>query len=155
MKIQLKSKVYRLSVLPILGVALCASSVRVQADAPIEMPPSFATVPMQIGSDAFLWRVHLVPGAKYQVRYFARSINTQNIPPMSGGPAQTVDTRSLQRMVIDYDVLSLDRFGASTIRATYRDMTVNTETKVNGHLLARPGAGGSLFQSQSISSESV
>ncbi len=106
---------------PILALlAVCAPVV---APAQTATTPDVAALPIAPASaatsDVFVWRFAPPVGSKWTMRSFVRSIS---IAPLdSNHKDQFQKTTAVQRFTADYDVLSRDRFGATTIRLTYRD----------------------------------
>lgn len=80
-------------------------------------------------TDAFVWVIAPAVGSRWQMRTFTRTESSQITPSADATRIQSV---VLQRLVADYDVLSRDRFGATTTRLTYRDIDTDVIMKING-----------------------
>ena len=108
-------------------VAAHAQTADVPAVAALPMAPKSAAT-----ADAFVWRFAPPVGSHWTMRSFKRviSIGTDNI---IGGPvmpltneqsigSQIYRTTDIHSFSADYDVLSRDKFGATTIRLTFREL---------------------------------
>ena len=113
---------------PIIAQAQTADVPAVAASgAPISPAPASAAT-----ADGFVWRFAPPVGSRWTMRSFKRIISigpfapdgTPNIalPAEFADSAQSYKAIDIQRVVADYDVLSRDRFGATTIRLTYRKL---------------------------------
>ena len=136
-----------MKILPLLLCSLLATPfwARAQdempADTTIPAPKSAAS------GDALVWKIAPEVGSRWQLRSFSRMKQSQTIPAQSGQPAQKIEVNIITRMTADYDVLARDRFGASTIRFTYRDLTTDSMVKANGKEMgagAKTGMGKAL-----------
>lgn len=111
----------------------CAFAQSEMAADPVAMAPkSAATV------DALMWRFQPPVGSRWQMRTFTRSKMVQNIPAIEKESAQKMELNIIQHLTADYDVLSRDQFGASTIRITYRSMKTDGSSKINGKVVPAP-----------------
>ena len=55
----------------------------------------------------------------------------QDLPAMGSVQAMKLEFTTIERLSADYDVLSRDQFGATTIRVTYRDFDDDVKTKAD------------------------
>ncbi|NEL90734.1 hypothetical protein G3V64_22965, partial [Escherichia coli] len=80
-------------------------------------------------------------GSRWTVRSFARSTSNTQTPAMDDEKAHSMKFVFLQKMTADYDVLSRDELGATTIRLTLRDMTNDMTAVIDGKTVKSPLAG--------------
>ena len=118
---------------PIAAPTIARAQTNVPMLQPLPMaPPSAAT------SDAFLWRFAPPVGSRWTMRSFARSTSNTQLPAQNGQPAQRMKVNSIVKLTADYDVLSRDELGATTIRLTLRDMTTDTASTFDGRTVKSP-----------------
>ena len=86
-------------------------------------------------SDAFVWKIQPPVGARFQMRTFSRMKQTLATPVINGEPSQQVKIDVLSRLVADYDVMSRDSFGGTTVRLTLRDLSSSATTRAGGKTL--------------------
>ncbi len=110
-----------------------ASATETPMLAPLPMAPKSAAT-----ADAFVWRFAPPVGSRWTMRSFARATSAVQTPAMGGNKAESVKFTSIQKMTADYDVLSRDALGATTIRMTIREMTSDMTSVVNGKTIASP-----------------
>ena len=129
MKISLVCFVSTLLWAPVAAVAQTASA-----------PP-----PSARGADAFAWKFAPPLGSHWTMRWFTRTVTvvetpsihvefdnaTQNSKSEPGNPFVTKSTR-IGRFTADYDVISRDALGATTIRLTFRDMADDVKSITMG-----------------------
>ena len=103
------------------------------ADAPDNTPAVAAPmIPLPLApksaatADAFVWRFAPPVGSRWTVRSFTRATSVANAPLFDGGKPQPVNVNVIEKMTADYDVLSRDALGATTIRMTLREMTLSS-----------------------------
>ena len=97
-------------------------------------------------ADAWVWVIAPPVGSRWQLRSFLRTQSSQITPAIGGGKAGQIESIVLQRLVADYDILSRDRFGATTMRVTLRDMDTDVEMRVNGRANSVPAAQNARLQ---------
>ena len=93
-----------------------------RSDALPMAPKSAAT------ADAFVWRFAPPIGSRWTMRTFFRSVTTTPLPLYASQSALIHQMININRSVADYDVMSRDKWGATTIRLTYREY-VNSTTQ--------------------------
>jgi hypothetical protein len=139
-------------------LALCSLPVAAFAqDTPTETPaiaPGPATAPAAKLIGAFDWKLRLQPGQKWQIRTFTRMTQSQEFAPptpivLEEGVNETtpkapepklpssklpprIEIQSMQRLTLDYEVLAIDKFGASTVRLSYRELLSDTTSSSEG-----------------------
>ena len=86
--------------------------------APIPLAPKSAAT-----ADAFVWRFVPPVGSRWTMRSFVRASSDTKVPAMGGNKAESVKFASMQKMTADYDIISRDALGATTIRLTLREMS--------------------------------
>ena len=128
----------KISALVLFASALCL--------APVAVPAQDEIAPPQIrAADAFVWRFAPPLGSRWTMRWFRRTETVVETPSIhvefgganqrpQSGPGQPFVTKStrIQRFTADYDVLSRDASGATTIRLTYRDMADDEKSATKG-----------------------
>lgn len=117
------------------GCALLAPTTPIHAQEMPVAPSSTMTAPQ---SGAFDWKLRLQPGQKWQMRLFTRLEQDQTVPATANTPSTRLNVKVIQRGTLDYEVLSVDRFGASTVRLTYGDFAGDTSILQNGQPLGAP-----------------
>ena len=99
----------------------------------------------RVEDEAFVWKFAPPLGSRWTMRYFVRTVTVVETPSINfqfdsttgnsqsrpGQPFVTQTTR-IQRFAADYDVLSRDALGATTIRLTYREMADDTRSVTKG-----------------------
>ena len=115
-------------------LVLLATAAPLVAHAQTAVAPE--TLPMAPKSaatgDAFVWRFAPPVGSRWTMRSFKRVISiasgnidgspTLGLPPKFDDESKVYKATAIQRFTADYDVLSRDKFGATTIRLTYREL---------------------------------
>ncbi len=110
-----------------------AQSADVPVVAPLPMAPKSAET-----SDAFVWRFAPPVGSRWTMRTFVRATSDTQMPAMGGQKAESAKFAMMQKMTADYDVLSRDELGATTVRMTLRTMTSDTTIVNNGKTVKSP-----------------
>lgn len=119
-------------------LAACAAPSLAQSELPMDPLPAPSVDAL---NDAFEWKFQPEVGSRWEMRSFTRMKQIMDTPKMGDVPAQKTQVNSIARITMDYDILSRDRFGATTIRVTYRDMTSDTKVKIDGKAVdGAPGA---------------
>ncbi len=106
-----------------------APAVAASADA---MPMAPQAVP---AVDAYRWKFQPPLGSRWTMRSFTRTQVAETIPAMAGEPSHKLEIGGFTRLVADYDVINRDEFGASTIRVTYRQLTLDNKITVDGKVV--------------------
>ncbi len=120
------------------ALAACAAPALAQSDVAVEtLPPAPQSAAT---ADALVWKFAPPVGSKWQLRTFSRIRIQQNIPAEGSEPAMKTDATMIQSLIADYDVLSRDQFGASTIRITYRTLKSDVAMKLDGKAVPIPDA---------------
>ena len=130
-----------LILLSLLAVAAPVTA-RAQAELPLDevapAPKSAVTL------DAFVWRVQPPVGSRWTMRSFSRATSTTQVPPNSADSdaksPQKMEFVFIQKMTADYEILSRDAYGATTIRLTFRDMSLDMTSFFNGKKEVLPAA---------------
>lgn len=89
-------------------------------------------------SDAFVWRFAPPIGSRWTMRSFGRSTSTVQTSAIGGNKAESRNFKVIQKMTADYDIVSRDALGATTILMTLREMTNDVATVVNGKSIPSP-----------------
>lgn len=89
-------------------------------------PPSVAT------SDAFVWRFAPPVGSRWRMRSFTRTVSRSYNPISDGSVPHEMESIGIRKLTADYDVLSRDSLGATTIRLTLRTMMSDTTVNADG-----------------------
>ena len=114
------------------------------ASAPVADTPAVAALPMApksaATSDAFVWRFMPPVGSRWTMRSFVRATSLTKTPAMGGQKAHSINVKMIQKMTADYDILSRDALGATTIRLTLRDMTTDATLISDGKTVPSPMA---------------
>ena len=111
------------------------------------------TAPKNAGTaDAFIWRFAPPVGSRWTMRSFKRIISVGPaeiegapvlvLPAELAGDSQLYKAVAIQRVTADYDVLSRDQFGATTIRLTYRKLLDFFTVDAIGSEISRSAPGG-------------
>ena len=104
---------------------LLASGAPIIAHAQTANTPAVAALPLApksaATSDAFVWRFAPPVGSHWTMRSFKRAVSIS--PLDENHKSELYKTTATQHFTADYDVLSRDKFGATTIRLTYREMS--------------------------------
>ena len=126
--------------LPLL-LAACAPALAqtpaFDADAPNAPAPATDALPLAPKSaatlDAWVWRFQPPVGSRWQLRTFTRISIKQDTSAFSEQilNIKKMENTIINRLTVDCDVLSRDKFGASTIRVTYRDFSEDFNFTVN------------------------
>ena len=111
---------------------LAALSAPALAQAPLIPLPA---PQVAAASDAFVWKFAPPVGSRWRVRSFSRAREIVALPAMPGVPAERTETNAQSRVNMDYDVVGRDSFGATSIRVTYRQMSSDARTKINGEIV--------------------
>ncbi len=85
--------------------------------------------------DAYRWKFQPPLGSRWTMRTFTRTQLEETIPALAGEPSHKMEIGGFTRMVADYDVINRDEFGASTIRVTYRQLTLDNKITVDGKVV--------------------
>lgn len=110
-----------------LPLAARAQTADVPAVAALPMAPKSAAT-----SDAFVWRFAPPVGSHWTMRSFARSTWLLETPAMEGIKRISITFTTIRKFNADYDVLSRDALGATTIRLTLREMTDDVTSVSDG-----------------------
>ena len=113
-----------------LPLAAHAQTAAVDANAPDVAAPSvpmLAPIPLApktaATSDAFVWRFMPPVGSRWTMRSFVRASSDTKVPAMGANKAESIKFSSMQKLTADYDIISRDTLGATTIRLTLREMS--------------------------------
>lgn len=121
-------------------ILLLVGLVAVRAGAQ-EITPTPEAVPHQ--TLPFDWKIRPKVGSHWIMRSFQRSQMAFEIPPPTAGQAKVdINVTSIQRFTMDYDVLSRDNQGATTVRLTYRQFDSSADTRMNGRPIKTPADKG-------------
>ena len=116
--------------------ALCAAPAWAQTEVPADaLPPAPKSAAT---ADALVWRVQPEVGARYTMRLFSRFSSEVPAPSFPKATTQMMKVTFVQRLTADYDILSRDALGATTIRLTYRTMKATVISTVDGKAIASP-----------------
>ena len=111
-------------------------------DEPVAETPMLAPLPMApktaATADAFVWRFAPPVGSRWTMRSFTRATSAVQTPAMGDQKAESFKFIAIQKMTADYDVLSRDKLGATTIRMTIREMTSDMSSTSNGKVVNLP-----------------
>ena len=119
---------------PIIAHAQTEETPAVAASvAPLPMAPKTAET-----ADAFVWRFAPPVGSRWTMRSFVRSTSNTQVPAVNGEKAQSMNFKIIQKMTADYDVLSRDEWGATTIRLTLREMENDVTVASDGKSIKSP-----------------
>ena len=121
------------AIAPLAAHAQTADGVDVPAIAPLPLAPKSAATP-----DAFVWRFAPPVGSRWTMRSFVRTTSTSQMPAMEGNGTASMKLKMIQKMTADYDVLSRDALGATTIRLTLRAMTNDVDSEFDGEAINEP-----------------
>ena len=114
-------------------LTVCAPII---AHAQTDDTPAVAALPLAPASaataDGFVWRFAPPVGSRWTMRSFKRTTSVTQMPAMNGRKSQQIKFILIHKMIADYDVLSRDALGATTIRLTLREFTDDLSWSVAG-----------------------
>ena len=85
--------------------------------------------------DAYRWKFQPPLGSRWTMRTFTRTNVVETIPSIQGEPSHKMEIGGFTKLVADYDVINRDSFGASTIRVTYRQLTLDNKITIDGKVV--------------------
>ena len=106
-------------------LSLLAAAAPLTAHAQAELPlDEVAPAPKSAATrDAFVWRVQPPVGSRWTMRAFTRATSVTQVPQngaksgaKSAKTPQKMEFIIIQKVTADYDILSRDAYGATTIR---------------------------------------
>ena len=97
------------------------------------MPMSSALVAPAV--DAYRWKFAPPLGSRWTMRSFTRTQVAETLPAINGEPSHKMEINGFTKLVTDYDVVNRDSFGASTIRVTYRQLTLDNKITIDGKVV--------------------
>ena len=117
-------------------ITICAPFVAHAQDA---APDSLPLAPKAAATaDAFVWRFAPPVGSRWTMRSFKRTTSVTQMPATNGKKSQQIKFIMTYKMTADYDVLSRDALGATTIRLTLREMTNDLRMIIDGKVTQSP-----------------
>ncbi len=130
-----------MKITPVLALfAFCAPiAAPIVAHAQAEMPAAIPLAPKSAATaDAFVWRFAPPVGSRWTMRSFTRAVSVGQVPATKENKAESMKFTMIQKMTADYDVLSRDALGATTIRLTLRDLTQDVTLVSEGKTIKSP-----------------
>ena len=85
--------------------------------------------------DAYRWKFAPPLGSRWTMRSFTRTQVAETMPALAGQPSHKLEIGGFTKLVADYDVINRDAFGASTIRVTYRQLTLDNKITIDGKVM--------------------
>lgn len=87
----------------------------------------------------FDWKIRPAVGSRWMMRSFQRTQMNFKMPSATPRqPKMNLAVSSVQRFTADYEVLSRDDMGATTVRLTYREFDSSANTSINGKVVKTP-----------------
>ena len=121
--------------LPLVCLIVCLVSALIFAALSARAQDAIAPPQPRVAAEPFVWRFAPPVGSRWTMRWFTRTATIVETPSIhvefdgktqesQSGPGQPFVTNSthIQRFTADYDVISRDALGATTIRLIYREM---------------------------------
>ena len=128
---------------PVIAHAQTADTPAMAASGALPMAPKSAAT-----SDAFVWRFAPPVGSRWTMRVFTRLVSTDEIYVPQGNTS-IKKTKTQQGAIIkfnlDYDVLSRDALGATTLRLMMRDATQNRISMLDGKTIPSAAPANTKF----------
>lgn len=89
-------------------------------------------------ADAFVWRFMPPVGSRWTMRSFTRAVSVGQMPATKDNKAASMKFTMIQKLTADYDVLSRDALGATTIRLTLRNLKSDVTMVSDGKTIKSP-----------------